>query len=93
MNLVFCVRTVHKYPARHGRLYLVICCTASRTDSETSLDTLAKRITLILTELILGRQWRIYAIIYCVSLKRITNLAYYFDCACLRIIFRFSKKK
>jgi hypothetical protein len=95
MNLVFCVLTVLKYPARHSRHYLVICCIASRTDSENSLLTLAKRIPLILTELNLGRQWRsqsFYAISYSVSLKRITQLAYDFDCTCLRISCRFCKK-
>jgi len=66
MNLVFCVLTVLKYPAHHSRPLLVIHCIASRTDSKTSLDTLAKRVILILTEVNLGRQWRsqsFYAII------------------------------
>jgi len=78
MNLVFCVLTVLKYPAHRIRLYLVIRCNAIRTDSETSLDTLAKEVTRILTELNLCRQWRsqsFYAIRYSVSLKRITQVA------------------
>jgi len=96
MNLVFCVLMVLKNPARHSRHYLVIRCMASRTDSENSLLMLAKRIPLLLTELNLGLQWcrqSFYAISYSVSLKRITQLAYDFDCTCLGVSCRFCKKK